>query len=129
MGEGAGHLYEGLHVESLVADLLREEGFVILAQNFRLHHLELDLIALEGDTVCFIEVKARSAEYLLRDVDTLIDAKKRRYITLAAEHYLRLHPEYHQCQVRFDYALVLAPKGREPHVRYIKSAFIPGIEK
>ena len=129
MAEGQGHLYDGLHVESLVADLLREAGFVILEQNFRLNHLELDLIAIDGDHICFIEVKARSSEYLLQDVDVLINAKKRNNITLAAESYLRQHPELFHYQVRFDYALAHVDKGKEPHIRYIKNAFVPGLIK
>lgn len=128
MKDGRGTYFEGLCAESMVADLLREEGFVILSQNYRLNHLEVDLIALDGTTVCFVEVKARAAEYLLQDVDALIGAKKRRNLTIAADYYINTHPEFQHYQVRFDYALVHTPVGKEPRVRYIKSAFVPGIE-
>lgn len=126
MVEG-GHLYDGLHVESMVADLLRSSGFVVLHQNFRYQHLEIDIIALEGSTLCFIEVKARGAWYQLQDIDVLIDSKKRNNLIIAAEHFIRIHPEFHQHQIRFDYALALIQKGRKPHVRYIKNAFSPGL--
>lgn len=120
-----GSYHGGLAVEVLVADLLRDEGFVILCQNYRFHHLEVDLIALDGDTLCFVEVKARSALYLLRDIDALIDARKRRNLILSAEHFVRSRPDLYGRQVRFDYALVHTPKEAEPHVRYIKNAFVP----
>jgi len=65
---------------------LRARGYTIVERNYRCALGEIDLIALDGRTVVFIEVKAR------RDADPeapfdAVDARKQRRIVRAAEHY------------------------------------------
>ena len=51
----------GRQGEALAEQFLRRAGFRILARNVHLRHSELDLVALEGSTLCFVEVRLRSS--------------------------------------------------------------------
>lgn len=112
-------------MESLVADLLRQSGFVILEQNYKVGHLEIDLIAMEKQTLCFIEVKARGIPIRLEEIESIIPPKKRENITIVADCYCRNLRKLTYQQVRFDYALVYMPHHAAPKVQYIRDAFTP----
>lgn len=60
MMQDDGRKIDGHTVELMCADLMRQKGYTIIAQNYQSGPLELDLIVMEGSTLCFIEVKARS---------------------------------------------------------------------
>lgn len=119
----------GYAEEVLVADEMRQAGFVILAQNYRVGHLEADIIALEGDTLCVVEVKARASKANLRDLDVLIPPKKEQNLITIGDQFSRAHSGLNFRSIRFDFALVYAPYGGAPQVTYIKNAFIPGALK
>ena len=40
--------------EEAVAEYLRREGFTVVATNWRMNHLEIDIIATKGDTIAFV---------------------------------------------------------------------------
>ncbi|MDE6207533.1 MAG: YraN family protein [Muribaculaceae bacterium] len=109
--------------ESLAVDRLTAEGFAILETNWRMGHLELDIVARRGDTVVVAEVKTRSD----LDVDPLesIDNRKIRNIVRAAEVFIDSRKLPHR--VRFDlfaingtpdnYTLEHLPDAFHPPVR------------
>ena len=53
------HLRLGLYGEETAVKLLKYKGYHILARNFRLKSGELDIVALDGTTIVFVEVKTR----------------------------------------------------------------------
>lgn len=112
-----------------MADEMRMAGFVILAQNYRVGHLEADIIALEGDVLCVVEVKTRASSAALRDLDVLIPPQKERNLITLGDSFARTHRQLNIRSVRFDFALVCAPAQGQPHITYIKNAFIPGALK
>lgn len=116
---------DGHMMEQMVADLLRIAGFVILEQNFKIGHIEIDIIALEGDTLCFIEVKSRSFPIRVEELDSVISFKQRNNIINAADIYCRNIQNINYSNVRFDYALIHVPQNAPPKVQYIRSAFTP----
>lgn len=74
--------------EDCAADfLVRECGFVILARNWRYRQKEIDIIAEDGESLVFVEVKTRSSD----DVppSDLISYSKIRFLETAAEAYIR----------------------------------------
>ena len=82
---------------------LRRCGFNILRKNYSLEHIgEIDIIARDGATLCFIEVKTRH-QNKSKDVKPAqaIDAKKRQRIAKCAKYYLKKHSLTH-CSFRFD---------------------------
>lgn len=109
--------------EALVADYLRQRGFRILASQFRCRLGELDLIARDGRTLCFVEVKLRSnLEYgLPRE---FVTRSKQRKLRAAASFYLAAHNTDDCC--RFDVAEVYTDRDCNPEhtrIEYIENAF------
>lgn len=104
----------GLRGENQAAAHLKRQGMRILARRFRTPHGEIDLIARDGDTIVFVEVKTRpngnEGEGLLA-----VNGKKRGHLRYAAQYYLRAHP----CeQARFD-VIEISAAG----LQHIKNAF------
>lgn len=110
--------------ERAVAAYLAERGYRLLARNFRCRWGEIDLIAADPDgTLCFVEVKTRSAGAIALPRESVTPAKQRK-LRLTAECYLvrrRL-----DCPCRFDVAEVFPGQSGDwaaPEINYIMSAF------
>jgi putative endonuclease len=111
-----GAYLRGLSAESRAALLLRLKGFRILARRFAAPVGEIDLVALRGRTLAFVEVKAR------RDLAAGLDAirpQQRARIRRGAEAFLARHPRLATCDMRFDVVVVVP--GRLP--RHLPNAF------
>lgn len=101
--------------EKLVAQKLKQNGFNIEHQNYRLPFGEIDLIARKKNLLIFVEVKRRSS--LSFDLAQLITPAKQRKISLVASQYIAYyHQEDKTC--RFDVALILGDQ-----ITYIENAF------
>jgi len=93
----------GAAAEALAAEFLQARGLKIVARNYRCRGGEIDLIASDGDTLIFVEVRLRSGVAFGGAVESITSAKKRR-LTFAAAHYLgRLNKEP---PCRFDAVLL-----------------------
>jgi putative endonuclease len=101
----APHLATGLLGERAALFELRRRGYVIVAQRWTTARLrgDVDLIAWDGDRLCFIEVKTRTARDLT-PAESAVDEDKRRTLRGLAHAYLRTFPEKEQrtIPVRFD---------------------------
>jgi putative endonuclease len=94
----APHLDLGRRGEQLAADFLRAHGFELVASNFKLGvgrnrrgavvQAEIDLVAYEGATLCFVEVKTRASDRFAAP-EANVDLRKQRQITRAARAYRR----------------------------------------
>ena len=109
--------------EALVADYLRQHGYRVDVSKYRCRFGEIDLIAHDGDVLCFVEVKARSnLRYgLPREFVTYSKQEKLR---LTAEYYLATHDADAVC--RFDVAEVYTDAAHAPEhtrIEYIENAF------
>jgi putative endonuclease len=93
--------------ERRAARWYRLRGYRVLDTNVWLAGNELDVVARRGRTIVFCEVKSKTG---LRFGDPLemVTAEKVRRVRRAAEVWLARHPEYAQCQVRFDVIAVRA---------------------
>ena len=91
--------------EDAAASYLEEKGMKILEKNFRARAGEVDIIALDGETLIFVEVKAWSS-YGIDALEHAIDAKKRHKIIETSKYFLSLHREYRYMAVRFDVIFV-----------------------
>jgi putative endonuclease len=113
----APHLALGARGERLAADLLERAGYRLVAANFKLPvgrnlrgavvNAEIDLVAYDGATLCFVEVKTRrSDEFAAPEAN--VDLRKQRQITRAARVYRRtfgLNDEPH----RYDVVALVLP--------------------
>lgn len=104
----------GLAGERKAARYLKQQGMRILQKRYRTPHGEIDIIAMEKDTLVFVEVKCRPAGHI-GDGLSAIDAQKRKRLRYAAQCYLSSHPGTH---ARFD-AVEITSSG----LRHIPNAF------
>jgi len=93
----------GEAAESLAACFLAAQGLAIVGRNYRCRGGEIDIIARDGRTLVFVEVRLRRNRAFGGAAES-ITATKRRRLRLAAEHYLARLPAEPPC--RFD-ALLL----------------------
>lgn len=107
----------GEPAESLAAAFLEAEGLKILARNYRCRFGEIDLVAVNGATLVFVEVRARGSEAYGGAAGSITPAKRKRLVA-AARHYLMSHRSSSPC--RFDVVLV---RGRESRVEWLRDAF------
>lgn len=100
---------------------LRENGYRILAQNVRAQFGEIDLVARDGATLCFVEVKARSS--LASGLpEEGVDFKKQKRLARLAAWYLQTR-HLRDVSVRFDVVSLVTVHGSLVRARLIKGAF------
>jgi putative endonuclease len=108
--------WSGARAEDLCAQLLEGAGLRVLARNWRCRHGEIDLIAEEGGTLVFAEVRMRSSAGFGGAAESITAAKRGRLLA-AARLYLSLRRE---APARFDVFLV---DGATARVQWIRDAF------
>jgi putative endonuclease len=74
--------------ENAAAEHLVSQGCVILARNQRFREGELDIVAQEGDTMVFVEVRLRSSDRFGGPALS-VDLYKRRRLVRAAQHFMQ----------------------------------------
>jgi uncharacterized protein (TIGR00252 family) len=84
---GPKHLLTGAWGEEVAANFLREKGYVILERDWHSKHRDIDIIAQDGDTTVFVEVKTRSNCDFGNPV-VAVDHQKRNNLRNAIQHYL-----------------------------------------
>lgn len=105
--------------EQMTARYLTDKGYVILEHNYRRGHLEIDLIALDGDELVIVEVKSRANDTLLQP-EVAVDHKKRLALIRLANEYVKSHNRKEN--VRFDIVSIVAkPEGAE--IKHLKNAY------
>jgi len=105
--------------EEMAARFLQKRGFHILQRNYRYGRGEIDIVARDGETVVFIEVKtAATDEY--GSPESWVDDRKQRQVAKIAAAYLLEHRLY-DVDCRFDVVAVKL-KDRE-EINYIHNAF------
>lgn len=113
----APHLALGQRGELLAADYLEDAGYRLVASNFMLPvgrslrgalvHAEIDIIAYEGLTLCFVEVKTRASDWFAAP-EANVDLRKQRQIARAARVYRRIFG-LAGAPYRYDVVSVLLP--------------------
>jgi putative endonuclease len=111
----------GQRGENVAAKHLRNLGYKILIRNFRCGMGEIDIIARDGKTIVFVEVKTRISDDQVLPEDQINDAKHHQ-ITKAAKFYLGRYG-FPQPPARFDVVAIVWPQGREPRISHTPDAF------
>jgi putative endonuclease len=86
--------------ETLAAEELERRGYAILDQRYRTRHGEIDIIARDGETIVFVEVKVRQTSDKGTAAEAVAPAKQRRLVSMAVD-YLARHG-LHESPCRFD---------------------------
>jgi len=112
--------------EKQAAENLEAAGMKIIARNFRSKFGEIDIIAVDGESLVFAEVKAWSS-FGIDDLQYSLDAKKQLKIIKTAKYFLSENRKYNNMTVRFDVVFVNynnSQEGREaPEITRLASAF------
>ncbi|OQB43253.1 MAG: hypothetical protein BWY09_00232 [Candidatus Hydrogenedentes bacterium ADurb.Bin179] len=107
--------------EDLAARYLRKKGYMLLHRNLRLDRFEVDIVAKQGDTIVFVEVRSRTYDVISTPEET-IRYTKRKHLRAAARRYIAWHGEA-GCYYRFDViGVVMAPES-EARIHHIENAF------
>jgi putative endonuclease len=111
----------GAYGERVAARTLADAGMRIIDRNWRCRAGEIDLVALDGTTVVFCEVKTRRGESFGTPVEAVRPAKVRRLRGLAAR-WLADHPDV-RGEVRFDVIAVWPRPTGPAGVEHLRAAF------
>ena len=112
----------GQQGERAAARFLKRRGYKIVARGDRAVLGELDLVAVEGRTIVFVEVKTRESQDAGHPAEAVDDEKQRR-LSRVAVAYLRRH-ELLDYPARFDVIAITWPRdARQPAIEHIKNAF------
>ncbi|BFU93825.1 MAG: conserved protein of unknown function [Nitrospira sp.] len=115
----------GQEGEAAAEALLIRKGYRIIARNLRSSAGELDLVAEDGPTLVFVEVKARRTEEFGGAVYAVHERKQQKLIRLAAQFLARHHWSRRSC--RFDVVLLQETGAGPARIEHICNAFeVPG---
>lgn len=119
----ANHLDLGSWGESLAVSFLEKKGLQILETNWRHQRAEVDIIAMDGDILTFVEVKTRTSDYF-GPPETFVTPQKEKLLVRAAHAYME--KINHQWEIRFDIVSVLSHSRKDYEIRHLMDAFWPG---
>ena len=111
----------GRRGEDLATRYLRRAGYRILERNVRLRRYEVDIIARDGDTIVFVEVRSRISADPVPPEDS-VGHTKQAHLIAAARIYQMLHPDP-EAYYRFDVVAVILPEKGRPEITLYKDAF------
>jgi putative endonuclease len=99
---------------------LRRSGYRIVERNFRAAGAEIDIVAMDGDTLVFVEVKTRSGAGAGTPVDA-VDRRKQERMRRAAEAFAARH-RASDWTIRFD-VVAITGGGKDMKLELLKDAF------
>jgi putative endonuclease len=120
-GGGPDRRARGREAEGLAAAFLERRGLEILDRNHAIRQGEVDLVAREGDVLCFVEVRSRTSDAQGGPEETVSGAKARRVVAAATDWAARnggLDRE-----IRFDVVAVTLLDGEAPRLEHFRGAF------
>jgi putative endonuclease len=106
--------------ENVAARYLRNKGYKIIIRNFRCELGETDIIARDGKTLVFVEVKTRA--YDDPTPEEQVNLAKQQALTRVAKLYLSRYG-IPQPPARFDVVAIVWPSGQNPIIRHTQDAF------
>lgn len=112
------HKAFGLQAEEKAADYLTKQGLTVLKRNVVTPYGEMDIIAMDGEYLVFIEVKCRRSTVYGLPREAVNGRKQKRYYD-AAMHYIQ-QQGLDQAPLRFD---VIEVQGTEMRIQHLKNAF------
>ena len=106
--------------EDLAVELLIKKGYQILERNWRSGHKEIDIIALDGDTLVAVEVKTRKSN-TYGEPDIAVGVMKQKMLIWAADAYVRY--KNLDVDVRFDIVSIVFT-DKDKHIEHIEDACV-----
>lgn len=101
----------------MVANLYREQGYQIIGRNVRMHSVkqlgEIDIIAVKGKQLVFVEVKTRRSNYYGTGAEA-VNWQKQRRLVRSAKLYILKNPRYAEYMWQIDVAEVDIDNTQNP---------------
>jgi len=114
----------GARGEDLAVRYLKKKGYKVIERNYRCQWGEIDLVARQGKTLVFIEIKSRTSSDFGLPQDAVGRFKQKKLIQVARA-YMAEHRLHETIPARFDVVAVqLTPSG--PEIELITDAFQAG---
>jgi putative endonuclease len=111
----------GRRGEEIAASYLQQQGYTILARNWRCPAGEVDIVAREGETLAFVEVRARRGDRFGTPEESITRAKQTRLVELA-QTYLQ-EAELGDVAWRIDViAIRMGARGEVQRLNLIRNA-------
>jgi putative endonuclease len=107
--------------EDAAVSFLKKHGYKVIDRNFQNNYGEMDIIALDGDVLCFIEVKTRQSEIYGSPFEAVTRWKQRKLVRVA-ESYLK-YKHIRDPKARFDVVGVVLGESESPSIELIQGAF------
>jgi len=107
--------------EDHAAAYLAARGFAILARNVRAAAGEIDLVALDGETLVFCEIRTRRSGRQGGALES-VSAAKQRQVVRVAEWFLAGRPDLHARPIRFD-VVAIDVRGDRRAIVHVPDAF------
>jgi len=108
--------------ESLAAEFLLGQGYAIVEKNYRKRYGEVDIIARDGDTLVFVEVKTRQSTVFGTPFEA-VDGRKQRQLSRVAQEYLQSRGLI-DAPARFDVVAIRLDRDSRPTaIDHLKNAF------
>lgn len=112
--------------ETLAREYLLAQGYRILETQWRHRRAEIDLIAMDGEVLVFVEVKTRKTDRFGAPA-AFVSARKEELMSDGAIAYMEAIG--HDQEIRFDIIGITWPLGGHPVLEHFKDAFFPGTEE
>ena len=112
-------LSRGKYGEDIACDYLKKNGYKIIERNFRIRGGEIDIVAVEGQTLVYVEVKTRTSDEFGRPEES-VTYYKLKFLERAAKFYRIKHRNLPPLE-RID-VVGVDLSGIEPQINLIKNA-------
>ncbi len=113
--QDAEHLRLGRWGEEVAIAFLRKKGYSIIRQDWRSGHRDIDIVARQGNTVVFVEVKTRANREFGNPEDA-VNHQKRENLRRAINHYVKSHKLSNP--LRFDIISIVGSLGSLPEITH-----------
>jgi len=119
------HIATGQAGEDAAYFHLRKLGYIMVARNWRVPQCkgELDLVAWDGDVLCFVEVKTRTTRDV-KPAEAAVDERKRRELAVMARNFMRRLRREKPPSHRFDVVSVYFSTAAPAEITLFKNAFV-----
>lgn len=111
--------------EDAAAEMLRKKGWTIRERNWRLGHLEMDIIAENDEWIVFVEVKTRTSMFGGHMPVEAVDEQKKRFMIASGNAYIKHHEITKS--LRFDIVGIVVSNvsGAITKIQHYENAFHP----
>jgi len=111
----------GIYGENLAVAEIERRGYAVLARRYRTRHGEIDIVARDGETIVFVEVKVKETAEFGTGSEAVTARKQQRIISMAVDYLARNRLTAKPC--RFD-VVAIDGVGDDAVLTYYRGAFM-----